>query len=60
MRKESIERFGEKHPLVKKIKKIQEKMQNIAKTPRWIEWGKKVHKDMKNNEKEITVKGKHC
>lgn len=60
IRKESIKSFGEKHPLVRNIKKIQEEMQNIAKTPRWVEWGRYVHKDMSGNDKEIIIKGRHC
>lgn len=60
IRKKSISDYGQKHPLVKEIKKIQEKMQNIAKMPRWIEWGTYVHKNMKQNIKDIKIKGKHC
>jgi len=60
IRKIAISDYGHKHPLVKEIKKIQEKMQNIAKLPRWIEWGDHVHKNMKQNEKDIIIKGKHC
>ncbi|KKL99906.1 hypothetical protein LCGC14_1809740 [marine sediment metagenome] len=58
--KESISQYGHKHPLVKHIKKIQAEMQNIAKLPRWIEWGVHIHRKMKANEGEIVIKGKHC
>lgn len=34
-------------------------MQNIAKTPRWVEWGKRAHHNMKNNMREIKIYGKH-
>jgi hypothetical protein len=60
LRAEAIKEFGEKHKLVKFIKFIQEKMQNIAKNPRWIEWGTHVHKKMGANEREIVIKGNHC
>lgn len=60
IRKHAINEFGEKHILVKDIKHIQEAMQNIAKAPRWVEWGKIVHKKMSNNDKEIVIKGRHC
>lgn len=58
--KESITQYGHRHPLVKSIKQIQSEMQNIAKTPRWIEWGTKIHKKMSNNIKDITIRGRHC
>lgn len=35
-------------------------MQHIAKMPRWVEWGRKVHKNMENNEREIVIRGKRC
>lgn len=60
MRKEAVEKYGHKNELVKKIKEIQEEMQNIAKTPRWVEWSQNVHKKMSNNEREIIIKGRHC
>ena len=44
----------------KNIAYIQEKMQNIAKTPRWVEWGTYIHKKMSNNIKDIKIKGRHC
>ena len=48
----------------KRIKKIyahiNERMQNIARMPRYIVWGRVVHKTWKNNEKEIVIKGRHC
>lgn len=40
--------------------KLNERMQNIAKTPRWVEWNTHIHKKMRNNEREIKVKGRHC
>ena len=49
-----------KTPLHKKVQKLNERMQNIAKTPRWVIWGTHVHKNMKQNEKEIIIKGKPC
>jgi len=36
------------------------RMQQICKMPRWVEWGKHVHKDMKKNESLIVVRGRHC
>ena len=58
--KEAIIQYGHRHPLVKSIKQIQAEMQNIAKTPRWVEWGTHIHKKMSNNIKDIKVRGKHC
>jgi len=43
-----------------KLRYINAKMQNIAKSPRWIEWGHHVHKKMKNNIREVVIRGKHC
>jgi hypothetical protein len=34
---------------------VYEEMQHIAKMPRHVEWGRHVHKSMKNNEKEVRV-----
>jgi len=42
------------------VLKTYERLQNICKMPRWVEWGKYPHKNMKNNEKEIIVKGRSC
>ena len=42
------------------LQKINAGMQNIAKMPRWVEWGKHRHKNMRNNEREIVVKGASC
>lgn len=44
----------ERHRL---LQEINERMQNIAKMPRWVEWGTHRHRSMKNNRKEIIVKG---
>ncbi len=46
--------------LRKKFKKIYEEMQNIAKCPRWVEWGKHRHKNMRKNKEKIIIKGRHC
>jgi len=48
------------NPKDRNIAYIQEKMQNIAKTPRWVEWGTYIHKKMSNNIKDIKIKGRHC
>lgn len=48
------------NPKDRNIMLIQEKMQNIAKTPRWVEWGTHIHKRMANNIKDIIIKGHHC
>ena len=42
------------------LQHINSRMQNIAKTPRFVVWGKKPHKHMANNRKEIEVRGRHC
>lgn len=60
IRKKVVKDYGHKNELVKYIKKIQEEIQNIAKTPRWVEWGTQVHKKMTQNEKEIIIRGRHC
>lgn len=58
--KESIEKYGHKHPIVREIKFIQAEMQNIAKMPRYVIWGKIIHRRMRNNIKDIKIKGRHC
>ena len=58
--KHEVKRMKKECPNDKKIRYIQEKMQNIAKTPRWVEWGTHIHKKMKNNIREIIIKGRHC
>lgn len=45
--------------LRKEYSKIYETMQNICKSPRWVEWGPH-HKNMKKCDEEIVVKGRHC
>lgn len=40
------------------LQDINARMQNIAKMQRWVEWGTHRHKSMKNNRKEITLKGR--
>ena len=50
-------------PKTKEYKFLQwlnERMQNIARTPRWVEWGTRVHKKMSENKKDIIIKGRHC
>lgn len=42
------------------LQEVNMRMQNIAKMPRWIEWGNHRHKHMKNNRREIVIKGKSC
>jgi hypothetical protein len=42
------------------LQEINARMQNIAKMPRWVEWGKVRHKNMRQNEREIVVKGRPC
>ena len=37
---------------------LNEKMQHIAKTPRWVEWPKKIHNSLENAQKEVVVKKK--
>lgn len=49
-----------KTPNRKNYLKAYEKMQNICKMPRWVEWGHRAHKNMKTNEAEIIIKGKPC
>lgn len=42
------------------LQELNNRMQQIAKTPRFVVWGRKPHRHMKNNKKEIVVKGRHC
>ena len=49
-----------KTPEYKLLQYINTRMQRIAKMPRWIEWGKHAYKNMKNNRKEIVIKGHSC
>lgn len=43
----------------KLLQYINMQMQNIAKTPRWIEFPKTTTHNWRNIEKEIVIKGKH-
>jgi len=36
------------------------RMQNIAKTPRWVEWGPHIHHKMGKNIAEVKIRGRHC
>lgn len=47
-------------PLHKKVQAFNARMQHIAKCPRWVEWGTRVHRRMRENEREIVVRGKPC
>ena len=58
--KHKVKQLKKDKPRDRNISYIQEKMQNIAKTPRWVEWGIHIHKKMSNNIKDIKIKGKHC
>jgi len=44
----------------KLLQYINEKMQNIAKMPRWVEWNTYIHKKRAKDEEEIIIKGRHC
>jgi len=49
----------EENPQLKKrLNYINERMQNVAKLPRWIEFPKKIHKDWKQTEAELVLKGR--
>mgnify|MGYP007072972006 CR=1 FL=1 len=37
---------------------LNEKMQHIAKTPRWVEWPKKIHNSLENAQDRVIVKKK--
>jgi hypothetical protein len=41
----------------KLLQQLNTRMQNIAKMPRWVEWGTYRHNKMRNNRKDIVVKG---
>lgn len=58
--KHEVKKMKKSNPKNKEVVYIQAKMQNIAKMPRWIEWGIHVHKNMPKNIKEIKIKGRHC
>lgn len=42
------------------LQELNEKMQHIAKTPRWVEWPTKVHSQRKTDEQEVVVRGEMC
>jgi hypothetical protein len=46
--------------LRKTLLSVYARMQHICKMPRWVEWGKHVHKDMKKNESLVVMRGRHC
>lgn len=58
--KHEVKAIMKKNPSDKNLRYIQEKMQNIARSPRWVEWPKHVHKKMKNNISKLVIKGRHC
>lgn len=58
--KHEVKKLKLENPKDKNVAYIQEKMQNIARTPRWVEWGTHIHKKMKKNIEEVIIKGKHC
>jgi hypothetical protein len=58
--KKSFDKYGPKNELVQKLQYIHSKLQNIAKLPRWVEWNSNYHSKMRNNEKEIKIKGRKC
>ena len=47
-------------PRNKTLQYINEKMQNIAKLPRWVEFPHTTTHNWRNIEKQIVIKGKHC
>lgn len=62
--KETVRKLNIKNGHDKELRlvvlKTYEQLQNICKMPRWVEWGKYRHKNMKNNEREIIVRGRSC
>ena len=58
--KHEIKKLKKENLNDKNIAYIQEKMQNIAKTPRWIEWDVHIHKKMSKNIQKVKIRGKHC
>ncbi len=50
----------DKKEVYKILQHINEKMQNIAKLPRWIEWGTTITHDWNKIESNIIIKGKKC
>lgn len=39
------------------LQRINERMQHIAKAPRWVEWGTVIHRKMADNENDVTIRG---
>lgn len=62
--KETVQKLNVKNEHDKELRlvvlKTYERLQNICKMPRWVEWGKYRHKNMKNNEREIIIRGRSC
>ncbi len=42
------------------LQELNEKMQHIAKTPRWVEWPTKVHSCRKRDQENVIIRGKMC
>ncbi|NUC74731.1 hypothetical protein HTZ84_20940 [Haloterrigena sp. SYSU A558-1] len=42
------------------LEELNEKMQHIAKTPRWVEWPTKVHTQRKQDEEQVIIRGTMC
>jgi len=60
LKEEARKGYGKNKEKIKVLQFVNVEMQRIAKMPRYVIWGRRPHRNMKNNEKEIIIKGKHC
>jgi len=58
--KHEVKKMISNNPRDKNLKHIQEKMQNIAKMPRWVEWPPIITKNWDKINEEIFIQGRHC
>ncbi len=58
--KHEIKMLVQERKVDKTLLKIYARMQNIAKSPRYVEWGTYIHKKMSANIKDVRIKGHSC
>ena len=49
-----------KDPTRVDFQRAYEWMCHTCRGPRWVEWGRRVHRDMRQNEREVIVRGRPC
>ena len=58
--KHEVKDMMRENPDIKLLQHINEKMQNIAKMPRWVEFPPTTTQNWRKIEEEIFIQGRHC